>query len=128
MIVVSRPLALLVRLLAVSPFWASAAVKLYDFPAAIAEVQHLGLFAPRLVAAATIAVQAGGAALIVAGLLPWLGVAALAAFTLMASVIAHAFWAAPPGVAGRQFAEFMANMGLIGGMAAAAMTTGAKSE
>jgi len=113
----------LVRLLLTLPFWWSGVAKLLDFPSALAEVDHFGLHPPLLYAALVIVVQLGGSILLVAGAWPWLAAGALAAFTLAASVMGHAFWNLPdPQARFHDMNAFLANLGLIGGLALGAMT------
>ena len=89
----SRTLYQLGALLLTSMFWWSGLVKLFDFGAAQGEMAHFGMQPAALFAAATIAVQLGGSALIVFGRRwAWLGAGALAAFTLATIPLAHAFW------------------------------------
>lgn len=113
----------LARLLLTLPFWWSGVAKLLDFPSALAEVDHFGLHPPLLYAVLVIVVQLGGSILLVAGAWPWLAAGALAAFTLAASVMGHAFWNLPdPQARFHDMNAFLANLGLIGGLAAGAMT------
>lgn len=113
----------LARLLLTLPFWWSGVAKLLDFPSALAEVDHFGLHPPLLYAALVIVVQLGGSILLVAGAWPWLAAGALAAFTLAASVMGHAFWNLPdPQARFHDMNAFLANLGLIGGLALGAMT------
>src|SRR5262245_47326929 len=58
--------------------------KALDFPAAMAEMHHFGLAPAGPLAAATIALELGASAMILAGFYRWLGALGLAAFTLMA--------------------------------------------
>lgn len=97
----------------------SSAAKLLDFDAALAEQTHFGLSPPAVFAAATIAVQLGGSALVLLGR-GWaaiFGALALAGFTALATVIGHPFWR-ETGVP--RFADlnaFLEHIGLIGGFA-----------
>jgi uncharacterized membrane protein YphA (DoxX/SURF4 family) len=50
-----------------------------------------------MLAAGTVLVQLVGSALVVSGWLRWLGALGLAAFTVAATVLAHAFWSLEPG-------------------------------
>jgi hypothetical protein len=61
------------RLALASAYLLGAVTKLSDFPAAIAEQAHFGMPFPALFAAATIAVELIGPALILSGRLVWLG-------------------------------------------------------
>jgi len=120
-IVAWPPAALLARLALASPFLISGVVKLADWKGAVAEAAALGLGAPAVVAAATIATQLIGSALFLNRRLAWLGAGMLAVFTAIATLIAHAFWTAQGAEAGRQMATFFEHVAIIGGFAAAAI-------
>src|SRR5882724_10755772 len=66
--------------------------KLLDWQGAIAEVQHLGLEPAAPMAIATIITELCGSALILSGVLRWLGALWLAGFTLSATFVANRFW------------------------------------
>jgi uncharacterized membrane protein YphA (DoxX/SURF4 family) len=68
------------------------AQKLFDYPGAIAEMQHFGLPLPAVMAAGVIVLELGASAMIIAGWKRWLGAVALAGFTVMASFMANRFW------------------------------------
>jgi uncharacterized membrane protein YphA (DoxX/SURF4 family) len=90
--------------------------KLFDFPGAIAEMEHFGLAPAPLFAVGVIVFELAMSALILIG--RWRGPAALAlaAFTLAATFLAIRFWELPPGQ-GRTMAMngFFEHLGLIGG-------------
>ncbi len=91
-----------------SMFWCSGLAKLWDFAGARAEMAHFGLEPTAFFAAATIALQLGGSALVVFGARrAWLGAAALGAFTLATIPLAHPFWAVdgPAAFVERAFAQ-----------------------
>lgn len=113
--------ALLARVLLTCAFWSSGIAKLIDYQGAVAEVAGLGIPQPQVTAALVIAVQLLGSAAIVFGRFAWLGAGALGMFTLAATLIAHAFWRAPPAEAAHQMATFMEHLGLIGGLMLAAI-------
>ena len=69
--------------------------KLFDFPCAIAEMEHFGLHPAAFFAVAVIAFELTASAMILAGFLRWLGALALAIFTLLATFIALRFWEMP---------------------------------
>ena len=117
----SEAVALLARILLTAAFWTSGLLKLFDFGGATAEVAGLGLPAPMLFAALTILVQLAGSALVILDRWTWVGAGALAGFTLVATMLAHAFWNAPADEWGRQFATFTEHMGLVGGFLLAAI-------
>ena len=95
----------------------SGLAKLIDFPAAIAEQQHFGLQPAALFAAATIVVQLGGSALVLfaQGRRAALGAAALAAFTVLATVIGHPFWTMSGIERFHNLNAFLEHAGLVGG-------------
>ena len=67
-------------------------VKAFDFPSAIAEMQHFGMSPAGPLAAATIVLELGASVMILAGFHRWLGALALGAFTLFATFLANRFW------------------------------------
>lgn len=76
------------------PFVFSGIAKLLDFNGAVAEFAHFGFAVPALFAALTIALQLGAsaAAITLRSKPAILAALALAAFTVAATLIAHAFW------------------------------------
>jgi transmembrane protein len=85
------------RIAVAAPFLVSGIAKLADFPSAISEVRGLtGLEPAGLMAALVVLTQLAGSALVIAGgRLTWIGTAALACFTIVATLYAHAFWLKP---------------------------------
>jgi len=122
-------LLFLARLALASPFLFSGITKAADFARATGEVRGLtGLEPAPAFAAAVIAVQLGGSALLLArGRAVWLGAAILAAFTLAATFAAHDFWNRPAGLAVRDATTFFEHMGLIAGLGLAAMLARTRS-
>lgn len=110
-----------ISVLATCPFWASAMVKAANFEGTVAEFAAMGLPSPAFVAVTTIMVQAGGSVSLITGMLAPIGAALLAIFSLAASFVAHDFWSMPEDAFVPNFAAFTANMGLIGGLVAAAL-------
>lgn len=91
-------------------------VKAMDFPGALAEMAHFGLAPAAPLAAATIALEFGASALILAGFYRWLGALALAGFTLMATFLANRYWQLPVGQDRFMMANsFYEHLGLVGG-------------
>lgn len=88
--------------------------KALDFPGAVAEMAHFGLQPAVPFAAAVIALEIGASALILSGFGRWLGALALAAFTVLASVLATPFWSM--ALPERTFAAnaFFEHLGLAG--------------
>ena len=66
--------------------------KAFDFPSALAEMQHFGLAPALPFALLTIIGEIGGSILVITGYQRWLGAAYLGVFTLMATFIANRFW------------------------------------
>ncbi|MDR6519249.1 putative membrane protein YphA (DoxX/SURF4 family) [Variovorax paradoxus] len=90
--------------------------KAFDFPAAIAEMNHFGLSPAGPMAIAVIVLELGAAAMILTGRLRWLGALALAGFTLMATFVALRFWQMPVGQERFMAANsFFEHLGLVGG-------------
>ena len=112
---------LLARLALTCAYWIGGLTKLLDFPGAIAEQQHFGLAPPALFAAATIAVELIGSALVVAGRWVWLGAGALGVFTLVATFIVHAFWTMQGQERFLATNAFVEHLGLVAGLVMAAM-------
>lgn len=77
-----------------APYLQGGVLKLRDFPGAVAEVRQLGLAPAAPLAAATAVLQLAASALILSGWYRWLGALALAAFTLLAALLADRFWRA----------------------------------
>ena len=105
----------LARLALVSAYLLGAAVKLSDWPAAVAEQAHFGLAPPAVWAAVTIGVELVGPLLILSGRWVWLGAGMLGVFTALAALTANPFWtlAGPEQFAARN--AFFEHMGLVGG-------------
>ncbi len=112
------------RILICSAFLVSGLQKATHFEAAVAETQALGLPLPTLATVATITVQLLGSLSVIVGWWSWIGSLALAGFTLAATLIAHAFWAAAPGEQAHQLATFLEHMGLIGAFILIAVASG----
>jgi uncharacterized membrane protein YphA (DoxX/SURF4 family) len=79
-------------LLLCSAYLQGGIVKAFDFPGAVAEMQHFGLAPALPFALLTIAGEIGASILVVAGIRRWLGATFLGLFTLMATMLANRFW------------------------------------
>lgn len=115
----------LVAVLALSSaFWLSGMTKMLDFTAAQAEVRALtGLEPAGLFAAAVIVTQMFGSALLMLGGRQTLaGAVILSAFTIVATVVAHAWWTKDGPERARDYAVFFEHLGLIGGLILAALS------
>lgn len=108
--------ALAGRLLLALMFVLAGFSKLGNFDGTADYVASGGLPLPALLAAGTIALEIGaGLALAVGYRARWAALA-LAAFTLLATVIFHAYWAAPPERQTTEMLMFMKNLAVAGGM------------
>ncbi|EAQ26435.1 DoxX family protein [Roseovarius sp. 217] len=117
----SRAFVTATNMVITCPFWASAMVKAADFEGTVAEVAAMGLPLPVFVAAMTVLVQLGGSISLITGLFAPVGAAMLVLFSVAASILAHHFWSMSQDAFLPNFAAFTANMGLIGGLIAAAI-------
>ena len=72
--------------------------KIFDFPGALAEMDHFGLHPAPLFAVGVIVFELSMSALILSGVYRWAAASALAAFTLTATFLAFRFWELPPGM------------------------------
>jgi uncharacterized membrane protein YphA (DoxX/SURF4 family) len=111
-------LALLARIAVALPFLLSGVAKLADFGGATAEVRGVtGLEPAALLAALVILTQLGGSALLIAGARhAWIGAAALAGFTAVATLLAHAFWLKPATERFLHQNIFFEHVSIIGGL------------
>lgn len=76
--------------------------------------QHLPV--PSVIAVLTILVELGGGLALVTGFYTRQAALVLAAFTLLAGFVFHAFWAAPEAAKMMQQINFLKNLSIAGGM------------
>lgn len=107
--------AFLARLALTGPYILGGVVKLTDWPGAVAEQAHFGLQPAALFAALTIAVELVGPALILADRLAWLGAGMLGVFTVLAALVANAFWTLHGPERFMATNAFFEHLGLVGG-------------
>jgi transmembrane protein len=117
----------LARLALASPFLISGVVKLLNFQGAANEVAGLGLQPDSPLAAAVILTQLGGSLLFLTRRYCWLGAGLLAGFTIVATLLAHPFWAFEGPDRGRQTATFFEHVAIAGGLALAALFVNGRS-
>jgi len=100
------------------PFLYSALSKTLDFGAAVDEFSALALPFPAAIVALTIVVQAAGTVLLTVGRGGWAvtGAALLAAFAVMATLIAHAFWTVDGPARAGQANIFIEHVSIICGL------------
>ena len=124
----SAAFALTARIALTCAFWWGGLTKLLDFQGAVGEAQHFGLAPAAIVASLTIVVELGASALLIIGRWTWFAAGTLGIFTALATLIAHSFWAFnDPAERFREFNIFLEHIGLIGGLALAAVLA-AKSD
>lgn len=96
-------------------FLYSGLVKLAGWQAAINEFDQLGLPLPALAVAATVAVQLAGGLAIALGWQVRAAAAILAAFTVVATLIGHPFWAFAGVEFQRQLTTALEHLAIVGG-------------
>ncbi len=112
----SASLALVGRILLGLIFVVSGFGKITGFDGTVAYIAAKGLPLPQLVAALAIVVELGGGLALVFGFhARWVGLL-LAAFTVLAGIVFHNFWAAPEAQKMMQQIHFMKNLSIAGGM------------
>ena len=90
--------------------------KIGGFEGAVGYIASKGLPMPQIVAVLTILIELGGGLLLIFGFFTRWTALALAAFTLLAALIFHNFWAAAPAQFVAQYVNFMKNVSIAGGM------------
>jgi uncharacterized membrane protein YphA (DoxX/SURF4 family) len=95
--------------------------KLFDYPAAVAEMMRFGLSPGWLWATLSILVELGCSALVISGYLVWLGAGGLGVLTVIAMLVANNFWAAPAGAPLHVADDFFEHLGLIAGFVLVAL-------
>ena len=111
-----NPLALVGRILLALMFVLAGFSKIGGFDGTVGYIASKGLPAPALLAALTIVLEVGGGLAIMFGYFTRWSALALAGFTLLASVIFHAFWSLPADQQMMQQLLFMKNISVAGGM------------
>jgi putative oxidoreductase len=90
--------------------------KIFGFAGTVGYIGAMGLPAPTLAAIAAILIEVVGGAALVLGFYTRFAAIALAVFTLIASVVFHAFWAVPADQAFMTQLLFFKNIAVIGGL------------
>jgi len=104
------------RLLIVALFLPAGVSKLTGFEGTVGYIASVGLPLPVVAAAAAVFVEIVGSLALVAGFHTRIAALVLAVFTLVATVVFHAFWAAAPEQAFVQQLMFFKNIAVIGGL------------
>ncbi len=108
--------ALVGRVLLAAMFVMAGVSKIGGFDGTVAYIATKGLPLPMLLAAGTVLLEIAGALALIIGWQARWAALALAAFTVIASVIFHAYWAMPTEQQAMQQLMFMKNMAVAGGM------------
>ena len=111
----------LCRLGLVSAYLVGGMTKLLDYPAAVAEQAHFGLYPPPVWAVLAIIIELGGSILILCNRLVWLSAGALAVLTLIATAVAENFWTMQGHARFVAMNTLFEHIGLIAGFAMVAI-------
>jgi putative oxidoreductase len=114
--VLTHPLALVGRLLLAAMFIYAGFGKIGGFEGTAGYIASKGLPLPQLVAAGTIALELVAGLMLAVGWKARWAAFALAAFTVAASLIFHAFWDVPAAAFGTERLFFLKNMAITGGL------------
>lgn len=117
----SFALELIVRIALTCPFWLSGLTKLFNWSAAIGEMNHFGLSPAAPLAAGVILLQLSGSIAIILGRQVWLAAGALGLFTAVATLMAHAYWTFPDAERAAQSNIFFEHVAIIAGLALVAI-------
>jgi uncharacterized membrane protein YphA (DoxX/SURF4 family) len=109
---------LIARLLMSLVFLASGIEKALHWSAGLAEIEAAGLPLAPAMLAATVVTQLGGGLSLALGLWARLGALALAGFTVLATVLFHAFWNASGPAAEHELTTFLEHVAMVGGFLA----------
>ncbi|MEK1897203.1 MAG: DoxX family protein [Rhizobium sp.] len=94
----SRVIEFLCLLALCSAYIQGPLIKIFDFNGALAEMDHFGLRPTLFFAVAVIIFELAMSAAILSGFFRWAAALALAAFTILATLLALRFWELPPGM------------------------------
>jgi uncharacterized membrane protein YphA (DoxX/SURF4 family) len=111
---------LLARVALTSAYLLGGFTKFFNFKGAIAEQEQFGLRPGALWAIVSIVIELGGSALIISGVLVWLGAGALGVLTLVATLLADRFWTLQGQERFVAVNTFFEHLGLIAGFVLAA--------
>lgn len=111
-----NPLALAGRLLLALLFLPAGVGKLTGFAGTVGYISSVGLPMPQVAAAIAVAIEIVGGAALVFGYRTRLAALVLAAFTLVASLSFHAYWAMPADQQMIPQLLFTKNIAIVGGL------------
>ncbi|AXF84969.1 Inner membrane protein YphA [Ephemeroptericola cinctiostellae] len=112
----SSKLVILGRALIALLFVPAGISKIFGFAGTVGYITSVGLPLPTLAAIGAIVVEVGAGLALLAGYRTQLVALILAAFTLVAAVVFHNFWAAPAEMAQMQQIMFFKNIAVVGGL------------
>ena len=104
------------RLLLALLFLPAGLMKIAGFSGTVAYIASSGLPLPQIGAVLAIVVEVGGGLALLAGFGTRFAALALALFTVVATVVFHAFWAVPAEQAMVQQLMFFKNLAVVGGL------------
>lgn len=110
------PIVLIARLLLALMFVLAGASKFAGLGGTAGYIASKGLPLPMLLAFATAALEVLGGLAIIVGFQTRIAAGALAAFTLLATLLFHNFWAMPADQQSVQQLMFMKNLSVTGGL------------
>jgi putative oxidoreductase len=111
-----NPTVLAGRILLGLIFVISGFGKISGFDGTVGYIAAKGLPLPQIVAVLTICIELGGGLMLMFGLFTRWAAFGLAAFTILAALIFHNFWAASEAARVSQQTNFMKNLSMAGGM------------
>ncbi len=113
---VSKPLALVARILMASIFISAGFSKALGFDGVTAYIASKGLPIPMIIAGLTVALEILGGLVIIIGYKARIAGLLLGLFSILAAFIFHNFWAFPPEQVYLQNIMFMKNLSMAGGL------------
>lgn len=113
---VSKPLALVARILMASIFISAGFSKVLGFDGVTAYIATKGLPMPMIIAGLTVALEILGGLAIIVGYKARIAGLLLGLFSILAAFIFHNFWAFPPEQVYLQNIMFMKNLSMAGGL------------
>jgi putative oxidoreductase len=109
-------LPLLARILIAPLFLVSALRSLYAVAGTAGYFARLGVPMPEVMTWVVIAIELAGAVLLIAGWQTRFTAWVLVAFVVVATLLAHRFWAGDPAQYANQLNHFLKNLAVIGGL------------
>ena len=112
----SKPLALVARILMASIFISAGFSKVLGFDGVTAYIASKGLPLPMVIAGLAVALEILGGIAIIVGFKARIAGLLLGLFSILAAFIFHNFWAFPPEQVYLQNIMFMKNLSMAGGL------------